>query len=147
MPSFRDRRRAQAGTTLVELLVSLFIAGLALAIIIGTISTGLLNATIAKRDTSAQAVSQYETERVGASTFSNTAANYSECFATENPDDPTMAARFGGGCPSSSFSLRADVSWQWLAGSTTVQVWTIAIAAMPSGSTFTSIQVYKVAHS
>jgi type II secretory pathway pseudopilin PulG len=142
-----DRRRAQAGTTLVELLVSLTIAALALGLIVGTLSTGLLNATLAKRNTAAQAVMQYEMEKIGASAFDSSAQNYSECFATEAPTSPALAARYRAACPTGVFSVRADVSWQWLPSSTSVQVWTIGISGWPSGASIgASVQLFKVAH-
>jgi len=148
MPAFAKGRRGQSGMTLVELVVSLFIAGLALAIVVGTMSTGLLNATLAKRNTAVQAVVQYESEQVSASAFSSSAASYSDCFAVDNPSTPAAAAGFQQTCPSGSYSLRADVSWQWMSGSSTVQVWTIAIAGWPSGASIgTPVQVLKVSYS
>ena len=147
MRVLRDRRRAQAGTTLVELLVSLVIASFALAIVVGTLSTGLLDTTLAKRNTAVEAVLQYEMEAVGATPFNSSAQPYSDCFAIENPSAPARATAFGGSCPGAAYTLRADVSWQWLASSTTVQVWTITVVALPSGgSTGQSIQTYKVSH-
>ena len=109
MPAWKDRRRAQAGTTLVELLVSLMIVGLALVLVVGTFSTGLLDATVAKRNTAVQAVMQYELDQIGASPFNAAPSPYSDCFATESPTSPTSAA-FQGPCPSGSFTLRADVA-------------------------------------
>ena len=148
MPAFAKGRRGQAGMTLVELVVSLFIAGLALAIVVGTMSTGLLNATLAKRNTAVQAVIQYETEQVGASAYSTSAPSYSDCFAVDNPTAPAAAAGYGQACPSGSYSLRADVSWQWMSGSTTVQAWSIAIAGWPSSAPIgTPVQVLKVSYS
>lgn len=141
------RRRAQAGTTLVELLVSLTIASLALALIVGTLSTGLLDATLVKRNTAEQAVVRYEMDAVGAQSFSSTASNYSECFASESQDSPALAPSYRAACPAGNYTMRADVSWQWLPSSTTVQVWTIAVTSWPSGSsTGASIEIYKVAH-
>lgn len=143
----RDRRRAQAGTTLVELLVALSIAAFALAIIVGTLSSGLLQSTVAKRNTAVQAVVQYEMEQVGASGFSGSASPYSDCFATEDPTDPTAAAGYQLSCPSGPYTLRADVTWQWLPASSTVQVWTITVRSLPAGDLVgSSVQVYKVAH-
>lgn len=148
MPHWKDRRRAQSGTTLVELLVALVIASLALALVIGTLSTGILDATLAKRNAAIQAVMQYETDEVHASAFSGSAGSYSDCFATEDPtSNPASAGAFQAGCPSSSYTLRADVSWAWQGGSTTVQLWTIAVNTWPaSPQALKSIQVYKVAH-
>ena len=146
MPSIKDRRRAQAGATLVELLVSLVIASLALALIVGTLSTGLLDSTIAKRNTAAQAVLQYEMEAVNAGTFSAAAAPYSDCFATEDPSSPTSAGGYQLACPAGPYTLRADVGWQWLASAPgSVQVWTIVITAWPSNSAIgSSVSVYKI---
>jgi type II secretory pathway pseudopilin PulG len=148
-PAVRDRRRAQAGTTLVELLVAVTIAGLSLALIIGTLSTGLLDATLAKRNAAVQAAMQYETEQVGANAFSASAPAYSECFATENPTStPALTSVYQGACPNNTYSLRADVSWSWKTGSTTVQVWTIAVVGSwaTSPQTISTVQLYKVAH-
>ena len=148
MPALGDRRRVQAGVTLVELLVAVSIAGLGLALVIGTLSTGLLDATLAKRNAAVQAVMQYETEQVGADAFSASTPSYSECFAIEHPGANPVTAAFQAACPNSQYSLRADVSWTWLAQSNTVQVWTIAVVdpwpATPN--TISSVQVYKVAH-
>jgi type II secretory pathway pseudopilin PulG len=138
---YTDRRRAQAGTTLVELLVSLTIASLALALIVGTLSTGLLDATLAKRNTAAQAVLQYEMEQVSASAFDPSAASYSNCFAIETAVSPTPAAAYLGSCPS-GYALRSDVSRQ--PSSSAVQNWKIAISSWPSGApTGASVELYK----
>jgi type II secretory pathway pseudopilin PulG len=147
MPGMKDRRRAQSGTTLVELLVSLVIAGLALALIVGTLSSGLLNSTLAKRNTAAQAVLQYEMETVSARTFDPSAAPYSDCFATEDPGRPTSAGGYQAVCPGGPYTLRADVSWRWLASapSGTVQVWTIAMRSWPSSAAIgSSVSLYKI---
>lgn len=134
MARLRDRRRAQAGTTLVELLVSLMIVSLALVLIVGTFSTGLLDASLAKRNTAVEAIVQYEMDKVGASTFDASASAYSECFATENAGNPAVASGFEGSCPSGPYALRADVSWQSLPASSAVQVWTIVITSLSGGS-------------
>jgi type II secretory pathway pseudopilin PulG len=142
MPWWKDRRRAQAGTTLVELLVSVMIMGLALVLIVGTFSTGLLNATVAKRNTATEAVVQYELDRISGSQFNPAAQRYSECFATENPDAPVMLSGYKQPCPDNTFSMRADVSWT--SASSTVQVWTVAVTSWPGGTPIgTSVQVYK----
>jgi type II secretory pathway pseudopilin PulG len=136
--TLKDRRKAQAGTTLIELLVSLMIVGLALVLIVGTFSTGLLNATLAKRNTAVEAVTQYEMEKIGASAFSSAVPAYSECFATESPTSP-------GPCSGSQYTLRADVTWAWNQSSTTVQVWTITISSVPSGAQVSSpVSILKV---
>jgi type II secretory pathway pseudopilin PulG len=146
MPAIKDRRRAQSGATLVELLVSLVIAGLALSLVVGTLSSGLLDSTLAKRNTAAQAVLQYEMEAINASTFNSSAAAYSDCFATEDPTSPAAASAYQAACPSGPYTLRADVRWQWLASAPgSVQVWTIAIAAWPANAPIgTSVSLYKI---
>lgn len=144
MPSIKNRRRAQAGTTLVELLVSLTVVSLALSLIVGTFSTGLLEATFAKRNTSAQAAVQYEMDKITAATFNFSAQAYSDCFATENPVGPAQAG-YQASCPSGPFTLRADVSWQWDPTFTSVQVWQITINDLSSGAQVgVPVSVYKV---
>jgi len=140
---YRDRRRAQAGTTLVELLVSMTIIAIALSLIVGTLSTGLLNATLAKRNTAAEAVARYEMGEIQASAFQTTPAAYSECFATENTNAPAVVP-YQGSCPDGSFTLRADVSPT--GGPTpTSQTWTITVVATGTGDTIgPAIQVIKV---
>ena len=133
-----DRRRAQSGTTLIEVLVSLTIASLALSLVVGTISTGLLDATLAKRNTATEAVIEYEMEQVSASTFSASPSPYSDCFATEQPVSPTPAT--AGSCPN-GYTLRADVSCPQPC-SISLQTWTIAISGQ-SGSTGASVQLRK----
>jgi type II secretory pathway pseudopilin PulG len=146
MARLKDRRRGQAGTTLIELLVSLTIAGLALALIIGTLSTGLLNSTLAKRNTAIQAVMQFEIDAVSGSTFTKSDTSYSECFATENPSSPARTSAYQGGCVSGQYTLRADVTCDTTCANS-VQTWTIAVSAWPSGSkTVDPIQVDKTAH-
>ena len=142
MPSLRDRRRAQAGTTLVELLVSLVIASLSLALIVGTFSTGLLNATLAKRNTATTAVVQYEMGQVGASQFNPSAASYSECFATEDPTNPALASSYQGACPSATYTLRADVNRLPDVGN--LQAWSISVSSWPAGGAIGNpVSVYK----
>lgn len=143
MNVLKDGRRMQSGATLVELLVSLIIASLALALVVGTLSTGLLDSTVAKRNTAAQGVLQYEMEAVNASAFNASASNYSDCFATESPTTPA-AAGFTQACPAGPYTLRADVSWQWQQPGT-VQVWTVTIVAWPSNGTIgKTLQFYKI---
>ena len=141
-----QRHRSQAGTTLVELVVSLLIASLALALVVGTISSGLLNSTLAKRNTAVQAVLQYEIDSIAAESFSASAATYSDCFAIDAPTSPARLDELGDPCPSGTYSLRADVSWSWLPGSSTVQVWTVAVVGLPSGGSIGApVSVYKAA--
>jgi len=140
---YRDRRRAQAGTTLVELLVSITIMGIALVLIVGTLSTGLLNATLAKRNTAAEAVVQYEMDAVAAQPFSSSPQSYSECFPTENPNAP-IAAPYQATCPDASYSLRADVA-PTPGPSPTRQIWTIKVVSQPTNVQVGSdLQVVKV---
>ena len=142
---YKDRRRAQAGTTLVELLVSLMVIGLALVLIVGTISTGLLNATLAKRNASTQAVTQYELDAIGSSLWDPTGAPYSECFATEDPTAPVRLP-YQGQCDSNKYSLRADV--QSSSGPTaTSQLWTVTVVSWPAqvqvGSPVSLVKVHR----
>jgi type II secretory pathway pseudopilin PulG len=140
---FRDRRRAQAGTTLVELLVAVTIMGFALVMIVGAFSTGLLNAVTQKRDTAMEAVVQYELNSISGSQFNPAAKRYSECFATENPDAPLTLSGYRQPCPGNAYAMRSDVSWTSV--SSTVQLWTVAVASWPNGTTIgTPVQVYKV---
>jgi type II secretory pathway pseudopilin PulG len=138
--TLKDSRRAQAGTTLVELLVSLTIAALALSLVVGTISTGLLDATLAKRNTAAQAVIEYEMEQAAAGPF-NPPQSYSDCFATEYPTTPALATGSPPACPSGPYTLRADVLCQPV---NNIQLCSIVVFALPSKlRTGSSIQIYK----
>lgn len=127
----QNRREWQSGTTLVELLVSLVIIGFALVLIVGTFSTGLLQSTIAKRDTTSTAVLQYEMDAIGASTYTVSPQPFSDCFATETQSTPPApASGFQGSCPSTTYTLRADVSVS--AGPNGSQTWTIAVVSWPA---------------
>jgi type II secretory pathway pseudopilin PulG len=143
------RRRAQAGTTLVELLVSLMIVGLAVSLVVGTFSTASLNATLAKRNTAVQAVVQYELDKISGNPFIDPPTGYSECFptevsdATEPPLLPEMHSNLGDACTSRSFTIRADVTVNRI--STTRQLWTVSIASWPEAAQISKpISVYKV---
>jgi prepilin-type N-terminal cleavage/methylation domain-containing protein len=139
-----DRRRAQAGTTLVELLVAITIIGIALVLIVGTFSTGLLDATIAKRNTSAQAVIQSELDRIQGGAFNASPQPYSECFKTEASDPPSGPLAFRTSCPDSSYSLRADVSVAPQSPTSTTQTWTVSIVTWPdTASAGTPVSVVK----
>jgi type II secretory pathway pseudopilin PulG len=143
MRGVRDRRRAQAGTTLVELIVSMMIMGLALVLVVGTFSTGLLDASLAKRNTAAQAVAQYELGEVSGSLYSASAPSYSECFATEAPTAPLTLGSFRAACPPGSFTLRADV--RLVSTVNGVQEWTISIVSWPAAASVGSpISTYKI---
>jgi len=129
----RDRRQAQSGATLVELLVAVVIMGLALTLIVGTFSTGLLNSALAKRNTAASADVQYELDQISGSQYGTLPAQYSDCFATEDATSPpTTLGTFQGACPSSTYTLRVDVSEA--AGPSNTQEWSIAASSWPSGA-------------
>jgi type II secretory pathway pseudopilin PulG len=142
--ALRDRRRRQSGATLIELLVSVTIMGLALTLVIGAFSTGVLDATLAKRNTAVQAVIQYEMESISSSQFNPNARAYSECFATENPGAPLLLANYQGSCPSSAYTLRSDVSWK--PGPTaSSQQWTVTVSSWPGGTQVgVPVDIYKV---
>lgn len=135
------RRRAQAGTTLIELLVSTMIIGLAVLLLVGAISTGILDATLTKRNTAVNAAVEYELEKISAGPYSNTPAAYSECFAVDTAAAPTQVG-LGGACPAST-SLRADVTETDVQAG--VQDWTVQVKTYPSvGAVGTPVSVYKV---
>ena len=137
-----DRRRAQSGATLIELLVSTVVIGLALVLVVGVFSTGLLDATLAKRNTAVEAVVQYEADEVHASPFNTAAQSYSDCFATESPTLPQPAGGFGGPC-AAAFTLRADVTVA-PGPTSTSQTWTVTVTDMSSGGQVGSaISLYK----
>ena len=141
---YKDRRRAQAGTTLIELLVSLVIIGFAVTLIVGTFSTGVIDATLAKRNTAAQAVVQYELDKISASAFDPSKGPYSECFATDDPSAPVSLANYRDPCPSSSYTLRADVA-RGPDRSPTAQLWTVVISSSPDvAQVGDPVSVYKV---
>ncbi len=135
------RQRAQAGTTLIELLVSTMIIGLAVLLLVGAFSTGLLDATLTKRNTAVSAAIEYALEKIGAADFTNTPTPNSECFAVDNSAAPTQVS-LGGACPAGT-SLRADVTEHDAQAG--VQDWTVQIKTYPSlGAVGTAVSVYKV---
>lgn len=142
MPKGRERRRkAQAGTTLIELLVTIVIIGLVVTLLLGAFSTGLLDATLVKRNTALTAAQEYELQKIGASSFSATPSAFSECFAVDRAAAPTQVA-LGGSCPAGT-SLRADASPSDLQPG--VQVWVVQMRAYPSlGAVGSPVSVYKV---
>jgi prepilin-type N-terminal cleavage/methylation domain-containing protein len=141
----RDRRQAQSGSTLIELLVAVVIMGLALTLIIGTFSTGLLEASMAKRNTAATAVTQYELERISGAAYGSLPTQYSDCFATEASTGPTAATGYSGACAGSSFTLRVDVNSESLGNNT--QRWSITVHSWPSAAQIgTMVQTIKVNH-
>ncbi len=135
------RRRAQAGTTLIELLVSITIIGLVVVILVGAFSTGLLDATLSKRNTALTAAQEYELEKIGASSFSSTPSSYSECFAVDNAAPPSQVV-IGGSCPAGA-TLRADVTESDVQPG--VQLWAVNVVSYPSiGPVGSAVSVYKV---
>lgn len=125
------RRRAQSGTTLVELLVSVMIIGLALVLLVGAFSSGIVQSKLTTRNTAAETTIRYELEQVGAAEFDTTPNPFSECFATDSLGTHTVVA-YGAPCPSGS-TLRADViEAQFIGG---VQKWTVTVMAWPSQAT------------
>jgi prepilin-type N-terminal cleavage/methylation domain-containing protein len=143
MPSRNERRRrAQAGTTLIELLVSLMIIGLVLVIIVGAFSTGILDATLAKRNTAVTSATEYEVEKIGAAKYTASPAPYSECFAVDTAVAPSPAV--GGSCPAGT-NLRADVTETPVKGQAGVQQWAVQILTYPAlGTVGATVSVYKV---
>jgi type II secretory pathway pseudopilin PulG len=136
MNAHSRRRRAQAGTTLVELLVATVLMGLALAILIGLFSTGAVDSLLASRDGAAQAAAEYELEKIAAAHFDASPASYSDCFASAGSTDPVGVA-YQGGCPSAA-RVRADVSAAQVPcnsqTSETCQQWTIALNSWPAAA-------------
>jgi type II secretory pathway pseudopilin PulG len=126
----------------VELVVSVAIIGLALLLLVGAFSTGLLDATLVKRNTAANAAVQYELERIQASTFSTTPQSYSECFAVDTAATPSLVG-YQGVCPSGS-NLRLDVTEADVQPSA-IQQWTVQVAAYPSLNAIGKpVSVYKI---
>jgi Tfp pilus assembly protein PilV len=138
------RHRAQAGTTLIELLVSTVIIGVALVLLVGMFSTGVIDSNLAKRDTGAQAATQYEVDRIDAAAYSANPTSYSECFAADGSGGPTVVG-FKAACPSAA-RIRADVSAaQVNVNGVAVQQWTIRVDVWPGATAIgTSLSLYKV---
>ena len=143
MSSRRQRRhRAQAGTTLIELLVSVMIMGIAVLLLVGAFSTGLLDATLTKRNTAVNAASEYELEKIGAAKYTTAPGPYSDCFAVDTAATPTPAV--GGVCPAGT-NLRADVTEGDVTGQSGVQGWAVQILTYPSlDAVGATVSVYKV---
>jgi type II secretory pathway pseudopilin PulG len=142
----RDRRQAQSGATLVELLVSVVIMGTALALIVGTFSTGLIDAAFAKRNTAAVAVVQYELDQISSGVYDSSPDSYSDCFATEDATSPPVPAEsFQGACPDGgSYVLRADMA-VGSGPSPTSQLWSVTVVSWPSqGKVGNVVQTIKV---
>jgi hypothetical protein len=120
--------------------------GLALTLIVGTFSTGLLDSTLAKRNTAGVAVTHYELGLIGGSPFNPSAQAYSDCFATEDPSSPpTTLATYQGACPSNAYTLRVDVTVSTLSSST--QLWSISVTSWPNLATVgAKVQTIKDDH-
>lgn len=144
MPSRRQRRhRTQAGTTLIELLVATMIIGLALLLLVGAFSTGLLDATLSKRNTAVDAASEYELEKISAAVYTTSPGPYSECFAVDTAAPPNEVG-FRGACPEGT-NLRADVTESAVMHQAGVQQWAVQIYTYPShGAVGAAVSVYKV---
>lgn len=137
MARVAERHRGQAGTTLVELLVATVIMGSALVLIVGTFSAGLLNASVAKRNTAVEAATTYELEKISGAAFP-VPAQWSDCFATEVP------AKTPGSCSDPGLTLRADVTVS-ATPSASVQQLKVAIFTLPAGDPVgVPITIYKV---
>lgn len=135
------RRRAQAGTTLIELLVSTMIIGLVLLLLVGAFSTALLDATLTKRNTAVNAATEYELEKIGAAVYASAPTPYSECFAVDSAATPTQVS-FGGACPGGT-NLRADLTETGV--QTGIQKWTVQFRTYPAlRPVGTPVSVYKV---
>ena len=110
-----------------------------ISLLIGTFSTGLLQATLAKRNTAATAVIQYELEQG----YDASAQSYSDCFATEDASVAPTRAAFQGSC-GGSFTLRADV--QVGPGPGTTQLLSVTVISLSSSAQVGSpVQVIKSA--
>jgi type II secretory pathway pseudopilin PulG len=135
------RHRAQAGTTLIELLVSTMIIGIAVLLLVGSISTGVLDATLTKRNTAVNAAIEYELEKIGAATYTSSPLPYSECFAVDSSALPTQVG-FGGTCPAGT-NLRADITETNVPAG--AQSWAVQVRNYPSlGALGAVVSVYKV---
>lgn len=142
MTSSRSRRhRAQSGTTLIELLVSTVIIGVALVLLVGMFSTGVIDSNLAKQQTAAQSAIQYEEEKIGAMQFTASPSGFSECFTSSGTGSPTVIG-YKGTCTGSA-RIRADVSGMQV--QTNLQQWTIVISSWPAPAPIGKpVSVYKV---
>lgn len=141
-PSRSRRRRAQAGTTLIELLVSTVIIGFALVLLVGMFSTGVIDSNNAKRETGAQSATQYEVAKIDAKQADPN--GYSECFASDGTSSPTVVA-YRGNCPGSS-RIRADVNAAAVQlNGVNLEQWTIQVSTWPAPATIgKSLSIYQV---
>jgi hypothetical protein len=117
------------------------IIGLALLILVGSFSTGLLDATLSKRNTAVSAASEYELEKIGAAHFNASPSPYSECFAVDTAAVPSQVD-FSGSCPAGA-NLRADVTESDVSAG--VQQWSVQIKTYPALALVGArVSVYKV---
>jgi type II secretory pathway pseudopilin PulG len=130
---------------LVELLVAVVIMGFALVLVVGTFSTGLLDATIAKRNTASVAVLQYELDQISGGQYDSTPQAYSDCFATEDASSaPTAASGYRGTCPNTSYTLRVDVRPS-SGPSPNTQTWSVTVFSISNAAQVGSpVQLIKV---
>ena len=138
-PERSKRHRAQAGTTLIELLVSTAIIGGALVLLVGLFSTAAIDSRLAAHYTAAEAAVAYEIEKVGAMQYGASPSGYSECFASDGTDPVVVS--YQGSC-SAAAGLRADVSPSQPQDSP--QTWTITINSWPAPARIGSpVSIYK----
>jgi hypothetical protein len=117
------------------------IIGLVLLLLVGAFSTGLLDATLTKRNTALNAATEYELEKIGAAVYLSAPAPYSECFAVDSAATPTQVG-FEGACPGNT-NLRADVIETDVQPG--VQQWTVQVRTYPAlDPVGTPVSVYKV---
>ncbi|HKW72258.1 MAG TPA: prepilin-type N-terminal cleavage/methylation domain-containing protein [Candidatus Dormibacteraeota bacterium] len=142
MQSRRQRRhRAQAGTTLIELLVAISIIGLVLVLLVGAVSDGIIQAAMTKRNTAVTGAVEFELDKIGAAVYTTTPAGYSECFAVDTSAPPAQVG-LGGICPAGT-NLRADVTEANV--EIGVQQWTVKVDTYPAlAQVGQTVQVYKV---
>lgn len=135
------RRRAQAGTTLIEMIVCTAIIGFALLLLVGAFSTGLLDATLEKRNTASDAAVEFELERVQAAAYRAAPQPFSECFAVDSADAPALVG-YKAACPAGT-NLEVDVIEADVQPG--VQQWTVRVATYPGrGAIGSPISIYKI---
>jgi hypothetical protein len=121
------------------------IIGLVLVLLIGSLSTGVLDATLAKRNSGVTAATEYEMEKISASSYSPSPASYSECFAVDSTPQP-FPVGYRASCPTgATYNLRADVTESGVPGQPGVQQWAIQIVTYPALTSFgPAVSIYKV---
>jgi type II secretory pathway pseudopilin PulG len=126
------RQRAQAGTTLIELVVSVAILSLALVLLVGSFSTALINVTNEKQTTVAQAAIAYEHQKIQSAPFGST-QGYSDCFAL----DGSVGASCGNGG-----IVWADVTENDVQPG--IQQWTVRIRSTTGSSVGSPVSIWKI---